>query len=190
MTYEQKYGRVPDGPMDLETPPEDWQFEDPLVTVGKDGAVKSRLESPVVVKARPPRMRPISEILGKEDDDMDFVKLDMDKQIKLVAEEYNQGAASSEIRRRLGIKGVGTYYDRLKKAKERGLIAERDEGRGRIVTSEDLKRLFVEKQKLADIATREAERCQLASQIAVAMEELLGDKAADLVAALYEAVSA
>ena len=38
-TYEQKFGRVPDDFEELETPPEDWLFEDPLVTVGKDGDV-------------------------------------------------------------------------------------------------------------------------------------------------------
>ena len=192
MTYEQKFGRVPDDFEDLDTPPEEWQFEDPLVTVGKDGAVKSRLESPVVVKARPPRMRPISEILNKEVEDVTFLSLPMDKQIKLVAEEHNKGVGPAETRRKLGIKGASTYYDRLEKAKAMGLIrgaslAESSKAPG--ATADDFTRLAEDKRAQVGRLAKEAEILLQAGRIALAIEELLGDKAGTVIEALYSEVA-
>lgn len=218
MTYEQKYGRSPDGFYQEEAPPEDWQFENPLVTVSKDGEVKNRLSQVFVrPKAEPPKMRPISEILNKEVEEMEFIKLDMDKQIKLVAEEHNRGAGPSEVRRKLGIKGAGTYYDRLDKARAIGLITkERVTGgasrpvrtqklgeqdipanaiKGEMIvppkaTVEDFAKGASEKLELAEKLAKEAERLQQAGKIALEIDKLLGDKAGRVVTALYAEVSA
>lgn len=111
---------------------EDWQFENPIVSVGVDGEVKKTIDlTPIDVPI--PKMRHISEFLAdlekskceiKEDDNVEFINLPMEKQIKLVADEYNAGRGPSEVQRRLGIKGDRTYYDRLDKARAIGLVAQ------------------------------------------------------------------
>ena len=120
-TYEQKYGRLPDGLADLEEPPEDWQFETPLVSVSMDGNVKSRLPKTFArAQAKPPKMRPISEILGKEDTSMKFANFDLDKQATLVADEYNKKTTITEIREKFDI-NVYKLYKLLDHAKSMGI---------------------------------------------------------------------
>jgi len=202
--------RDPDSVDSWMEPPEDWQFEDPLVSVSKDGEVRKKalFARP---KVTPPKMRSISEILGKEDDGMDFIKLDMDKQIKLVAEEYNKGVGPAEIRRNLGIKGASTYYDRLRRAKEMGLIAEPQsdlEGKPRLdakkvtkaevpkeeagqaakTTVDDFANAAQARLEQAERLAREADLLQQAGTIALAIEELLGDRAVPVIQALYSEV--
>ena len=196
---------------DLPMSNEDWQFEDPLVSVSKDGEVRKK-ELFARPKVTPPKMRPISEILGKEDDGMDFIKLDMDKQIKLVAEEHNKGVGPAEIQRNLGIKGASTYYDRLRRAKEMGLIAEPQsdlEGKPRLdakkvtkaevpkeeagqaakTTVDDFANAAQARLEQAERLAREADLLQQAGTIALAIEELLGDKASPVISALYSEVA-
>ena len=197
--------RDPDSVDSWMEPPEDWQFEDPLVSVSKDGEVRKKalFARP---KVTPPKMRSISEILGKEDDGMDFIKLDMDKQIKLVAEEHNRGAGPSEVQRKLGIKGASTYYDRLRRAKEMGLIAEpqsdltgkkvttaevpkEEAGQAAKTTVDDFANAAQARLEQAERLAREADLLQQAGTIALAIEELLGDKASPVISALYSEVA-
>lgn len=197
--------RDPDSVDSWMEPPEDWQFEDPLVSVSKDGEVRKK-ELFARPKVTPPKMRSISEILGKEDDGMDFIKLDMDKQIKLVAEEYNKGVGPAEIRRNLGIKGASTYYDRLRRAKEMGLIAEPQSdltgkkvtkaevpkekaGQAAKTTVDDFANAAQARLEQAERLAREADLLQQAGTIALAIEELLGDKASPVISALYSEVA-
>lgn len=192
-------------PDTLETwmePPEDWQFEN---------------SKPIKITGRKPMEIPklnLAEILpqNKEVDNMRFTELKMDKQIRLVAEEYNKGLSPSAIRRKLGIKGAGTYYDRLDKAKAMGLVAEtkKDAGgtpgvevqevpanfvKGEMIvppkaTVEDFAKVASEKLELAEKLAKEADLLQQAGTIAQALTELLGDRAGDLVDGLYSKVSA
>lgn len=200
-TYEQKFGQSPDSLMDLETPPEDWQFEDPLVSVSKDGEVRKK-ELFARPKVTPPKMRSISEILGKEDDGMDFIKLDMDKQVRMVAEAYSKGLGPSATQEKLGIKGAGTYYDRLRRAKEMGLVKVQEKQApvvpkeaiqtpvvAKSATADDFAMVAEDKLAQAERLAREAQRLQQAGKIAIAVEELLGDKAGRVVATLYEAIN-
>lgn len=197
--------QAPDSVDSWMEPPEDWQFEDPLVSVSKDGEVRKK-ELFARPKVTPPKMRSISEILGKEDDGMDFIKLDMDKQIKLVAEEYNKGVGPAEIRRNLGIKGASTYYDRLRRAKEMGLIAEPQSdltgkkvtkaevpkekaGQAAKTTVDDFANAAQARLEQAERLAREADLLQQAGTIALAIEELLGDKASPVISALYSEVA-
>ena len=196
--------RDPDSVDSWMEPPEDWQFEDPLVSVSKDGEVRKK-DLFARPKVTPPKMRSISEILGKEDDGMDFIKLDMDKQIKLVAEEYNKGVGPAEIRRNLGIKGASTYYDRLRRAKEMGLIAEprsdltgkkvtkaevpkKEAGQAAKTTVDDFANAAQARLEQAERLAREADLLQQAGTIALAIEELLGDRAVPVIQALYSEV--
>lgn len=196
MTYEQKFGRHPNGLVDLEEPPQEWQFEDPLVTVSKDGEVKKK-ELFTRPKPKPPKMRSISEILSKEVKNVEFIKLDMDKQIKLVADAYNKGLGVSEALRRLGIKGAGTYYNRLDKAKAMGLVAakgkppaqKQEPTIAKSATVDDFAKVAEDKLAQAERLAREAQRLQQAGKIAIAVEELLGDKSGRVIAALYAEVS-
>ena len=206
---------------------EDWQFERPWLIVSKDGEVKNKVETPPRTKAKPPKMRPISDILNKEVDEMEFIKLDMDKQIKMVAEEYNGGATISEIQAKFGINRRG-FVELRDKAVETGLITElRKAGRprkdkhveanvqtGRVpgpgvttkdfvkevsentmivpprATVEDFARQAEDKLELAERLAKEAELLQQAGHIALALTELLGDKADPIVSQLYTEVSA
>lgn len=201
MTYEQKYGRLPDGLTDLETPPEDWQFENPIASgvVGGEAKVRNLFERP---KAALPKRKPIAEFLktldNKEVDKMDFIKLDMDKQVKMVAEAHNEGLGPTEVQRKLGIKGAGTYYDRLKKAKERGLVggekqetpAQAEEKKPDIsITPELFKRQAESRRIKAEDLTSEAEMLEQAGMIANALTELLGESAQELIDGLYVRVS-
>ena len=204
MFVEYKFGKRT---CDLPMSNEDWQFEDPLVSVSKDGEVANRLSQLLArPKVDPPKMRPISEILGKEDDGMDFMKLDMSKQVKLVAEEYKKGTGPTETQRKLGIKGVGTYYDRLRRAKEMGLIAEpqsdltgkkvtkaevpkEEAGRAAKTTADDFANAAQARLEQAEKLAKEADLLQQAGTIALAIEELLGDKASPVISALYSEVA-
>ena len=197
--------QAPDSVDSWMEPPGDWQFEDPLVSVSKDGEVRKK-ELFARPKVTPPKMRSISEVLGKEDDGMDFMKLDMDKQIKLVAEEHNKGVGPAETRRKLGIKGAGTYYDRLRRAKEMGLIAEpqsdltgkkvtkaevpkEEAGRAAKTTVDDFANAAQARLEQAEKLAKEADLLQQAGTIALAIEELLGDKASPVISALYSEVA-
>ena len=107
---------------------EPWQFENPLISVTADGRVaKSKLKMPERVKATIPPMRPISEILDnlgkKEGDSVDFHALPEDKQLKIIADEYNSNTPTKEIAAKLGI-SIGALYARIRKAQETGLITE------------------------------------------------------------------
>ena len=189
MTYEQKFGRPPDGLVDMETPPEEWQFENPIATVKITG------RKPVQV----PKLN-LEGILPKpkEVDKMEFIKLDMDRQVELVAEEHKKGLGPTEVQRKLGIKGAGTYYDRLKKAKERGLIgggkqetpAPADEKKPDIsITPERFKRQAESRRIKAEDLINEAEMLEQAGMIANALTELLGESAQELIDGLYVRVS-
>jgi len=186
---------------DLPMSNEDWQFEDPLVSVSKDGEVRKK-ELFARPKVTPPKMRSISEVLGKEDDGMDFIKLDMDKQIKLVAEEHNKGVGPAEIQRNLGIKGASTYYDRLRRAKEMGLVKVQEKqapvvpkeaiqtpGVAKSATADDFAMVAEDKLAQAERLAREADLLQQAGTIALAIEELLGDRAVPVIQALYSEVA-
>ncbi|MDI9413355.1 MAG: hypothetical protein QM401_07255 [Bacillota bacterium] len=189
MTYEQRYGRHPDGLADLETPPEDWQFEKPIAS----GEIKGRKKT----KTRSKKLNLAAFVPDLEEGDakMEFINLPMDKQIKMVADEYNKGLGATKIQRILGIKGSGTYYDRLEKAKIRGLLEEL----GEPVPEESNKvevgiDMFGDaaSQKLAEAQrlSEEAERLRQAKTIAQAITELLGADGEDLLGQLFEKVSA
>jgi len=215
VTYEQKYGRPPDGFYQEETPPEDWQFENPLVTVSKDGEVKSRLsQSFARPKAEPPKMRSASDFLYKEVEEVEFTKLDMSKQVKLVAEEYNKGLGPTEVQRKLGIKGVGTYHDRLDKARAMGLVTD-DTGNSpdakaryipkairkeasaapakpdtnTTITPDFFKKQAEHRRVKAEGLSQQAERLEQAGMIATELMDLLGESAQDLVNGLYARVN-
>ena len=202
--------QAPDSVDSWMEPPGDWQFEDPLVSVSKDGEVRKKalFARP---KVTPPKMRSISEILNKGVENVTFLSLPMDKQIKLVAEEHNKGVGPAEIRRNLGIKGASTYYDRLRRAKEMGLIAEPQsdlEGKPRLdakkvtkaevpkeeagqaakTTVDDFANAAQARLEQAERLAREADLLQQAGTIALAIEELLGDKASPVISALYSEV--
>jgi len=195
MTYEQRYGRHPDGLADLETPPEDWQFEKPIAS----GEIKGRKKT----KTRSKKLNLAAFVPDLEEGDakMEFINLPMDKQIKMVADEYNEGRGATEIRRKLGIKGAGTYYDRLDKAKAMGLVVMRGSGsvpepvkmepqkQNSTTSSEDFAKVAADKLAQAEKLAKEAERLQQAGKVALALEELLGDRARNVISALYSEVA-
>ena len=193
--------RDPDSVDSWMEPPEDWQFEDPLVSVSKDGEVRKK-ELFARPKVTPPKMRSISEILGKEDDGMDFIKLDMDKQVRMVAEAYSKGLCPSATQEKLGIKGAGTYYDRLRRAKEMGLVKVQEKQApvvpkeaiqtpvvAKSATADDFAMVAEDKLAQAERLAREADLLQQAGTIALAIEELLGDRAVPVIQALYSEVA-
>jgi len=195
MTFEQKYGRFPDGLEDLETPPEDWQFENskPIKITGR---------KPVEV----PKLN-LAAILPKEAKEMKFTELPMDKQIKIIADEYNGDATTSEMRVRLGI-NRRRFVELRDKAVDAGLITElRKAGRPKKgkpvedhaqtervpepgITIEDFAKQAEDKLELAERLAKEAELLQQAGTIALALEELLGDGSGRVIDALYAEVSA
>ena len=199
-------GTVNRGGCTLPMSNEDWQFENPRVQVAADGTILRSELVPEQVQAPIPKPKPIAEFF-KEADNVRFIGLPIDKQIKLVAEEYNKGSRPIDIQRKLGIKGAGTYYDRLEKAKAMGLVAEMrgqvfpkkevkpvvvaepDPEAKPIVVVDDFARIAAEKIKMAEELTKEADLLQQAGTIAQALTELLGDQAGDLVAGLYSKVS-
>lgn len=167
---------------------EDWQFERPWLTVGKDGRATYRDDAPVKVK---------------EVDSMNFFELPMDKQIKMVADEYKSGTKIHEIEDKLGI-SKHAIYDRIDKAKAIGLITEM-RGQGNMpqqvvvqevapelpkATVEDFTTRAERKLELAERLAKEAELLQQAGHIALALTELLGDKADPIVSQLYTEVVA
>ena len=181
---------------------EDWQFERPWLIVSKDGEVKNKVETPPRTKAKPPKMRPISDILNKEVDEMEFLKLQMEKQIKIVADEYKAGTKIHKIEDKLGV-SKQVIYDRIDKVKAIGLITEM-RGQGNVTqqvivqkaseppkaTVEDFTTRAERKLELAERLAKEAELLQQAGHIALALTELLGDKADPIVSQLYTEVSA
>lgn len=214
MTYEQKYGRSPDGFYHEEAPPEDWQFEN---------------SKPVKITGRKPAEVPklnLAAILPKEAKEMKFTELPMDKQIKIIADEYNGDATTSEMRVRLGI-NRRRFVELRDKAVDAGLITElRKVGRPRkdkpvedhaqtervpepgvtiedfgkevsentmIVppraTVEDFAKVAEDKLAQAERLAKEAERLQQAGKIALAIEELLTERAGHVIAALYAEVA-
>lgn len=201
MTYEQKYGRLPDGLTDLETPPEDWQFEN---------------STPVKITGRKeievPKLNLGAILPNKEVTKVKFTELSMDKQIKLVAEEYNKETSTSGMCDKFGI-GSAKLYERIHEARDMGLITKlRSERKSdpqagdepvvakdattemvisetETTTVEDFARVAEDKLAQAERLAKEAERLQQAGKIALAVEELLGDKAGRVVATLYEAIN-
>lgn len=207
MNIEKKYGRYPDGLADLEEPPEEWQFENPIVSakVGGEVKVKDIFTRP---KPAPPKYKPISEFLktiDREANKVEFIKLDMDKQVKMVAEAYNEGLGVSEAQRKLGIRSPGTYYNRLKSAKEMGLVlteAPAKETQAEVVPVKEKQAPLVPEEEAQtplvikadfDAAIREArgrvEILEQANMIAKALNELLGESGNDLVNEIFRRVS-
>lgn len=218
-TYEQKYGRLPDGLVDLETPPEDWQFENPIAT----GKITGR--KPMEV-----RKLDLSYILPKPKEvvDVKFRGLPEDKQIKIVADEYNGEQAIPTIIGKLGI-SRHRFNELRDMAKAQGLITEFRKPGKRVesqepkktvqvevvtkesiqepvvaksataevvssknpptTTAEDFAKAAGEKLELAATLAKDAERLQLAGKIALAIEELLGSGAEPVIAALYAEVA-
>ena len=176
---------------------EDWQFERPWLSVAADGTVHKTTKAPKKMSVQAPKTRPIAEFLktlSKEEEDLNFIDLPMEKQIELVAEEYNKGTSGADIKRKLGINGTGTYYDRLAKAREIGLIKtpepETVVGEDLPKTSvDDFGRIAADKLELAERLAREAERLQQAGHIALALTELLGTRADHLVSALFDEIN-
>lgn len=166
------------------------QFEKPWLEVSVDGKAVYGDNAPVK---------------RKEANKLDFIQLPIEKQVQLVANEYNEGRGATEIRRNLGIKGAGTYYDRLDRAKAQGLVRANEAPQPIKVTEiieepvrvragtinlelfeEAASKKLAQAQKLSD----DAERLRQARTIAQALTELLGDDASDLLDQLYEKVSA
>lgn len=199
---------------------EPWQFENPLISVTADGRVaKSKLKMPERVKATIPPMRPISEILDnlgkKEGDSVDFHTLPEDKQLKIIADEYNSNTPTKEIAAKLGI-SIGALYARIRKAQETGLITElrsqsSQEGggqpaqvssaaipsakvRAKVVkepraTVEDFISQLEEARQKAQTYQERMELLSQAAKIAQAVEELLGERAGPVLAMLYMEVA-
>jgi len=210
-TYEQKFGRLPDGLVALETPPEAWQFADPLVSVSKDGEVRKR-ELFVRPKAQVPKMKPISEILGKEDVKMLFADFDLDEQARLVAEEYNR---NTSVRKMTAMFNLTSHrlYKLLDHAKSIGIqvtmrgacapqaslvesekkqspvVSREDVGHAAKTTVDDFATAAKSKLEQAEKLAKEADLLQQAGTIALAIEELLGDKASPVISALYSEVA-
>ena len=109
-TYEQKYGRLPDGLADLEEPPEDWQFENPIA----GGKITGR--KPIDV----PKLN-LAAILPKPKEaiEVKFQELDLDKQAKMVADEYARDTSIKQILTKFSISTYG-MYKLLDRAKEMG----------------------------------------------------------------------
>lgn len=197
MTYEQKYGRLPDGLTDLETPPEDWQFENstPVKITGRK-------------EIKVPKLNLGAILPNKEVTKVKFTELSMDKQIKLVAEEYNKETSTSGMCNKFGI-GSAKLYERIHKARDMGLITKlRSERKTEPATAEVVGSDFAHTAKpdisitpdffkkqaehrrvKAEGLTNEAERLEQAGIIATALTDLLGDAAQDLVNGLYVRVS-
>lgn len=182
---------------------EDWQFADPLVVVSKDGEVKAKREPPARAYAKPPKMRSIREVLdnlNKEVDGVKFFDLPMDKQIRLIADEYSAGTKIHKIEDKLGI-SKQAIYNRLDKARAMGLVVMRGSGsvpepvkmepqkQNSTTSSEDFAKVAADKLAQAEKLAKEAERLQQAGKVALALEELLGDRAGKVLEALYSEVA-
>lgn len=113
-TYEQKYGRLPDRLVDMEEPPEDWQFENPIAS----GKITGR--KPIEV----PKLN-VGAILPqpKEAVEVKFKELDFDKQAKMVADEYARDTSIKQIQTKFSISTYG-MYKLLDRAKEMGLAVK------------------------------------------------------------------
>lgn len=190
---------------------EDWQFEEPLLSVDKAGrVVKSRLAALETVQAKPVKMRPISEVwdkLGKtEVDEVNFKQLPGEKQLKLVADEYNANTPVREMSRKLGINSQ-RLYELIYEARDKGLIAQLrteaekpPEASARetaqlarspvtpTATVEDILREAEAAKEQVKRYQQRAERLEQAGQIAQAIDELLGERAGHIIAAIYSEV--
>lgn len=183
---------------------EDWQFEN-------SKSVKIMGNKPMTV----PKLN-LAAILpqNREVEEVRFLELSMDKQIKMVAEGYNGDEPIADLRKRLDV-SQSVLYDRIDKAKAIGLITEaRGSGAGRPIkgqkldnqevtagavksemivppkaTVEDFAKVAGEKLELAEKLAKEAERLQQAGKIALAIEELLTERAGRVIAALYAEVA-
>lgn len=181
----------PCAPFDLMEPPEEWQFEKPIAS----GTITGRKNIEVSM------INLAAFVPNKEVKDMRFLDLPMDKQIKIVADEYNVGTKITEIEDKLGI-SKQVIYNRLDKGKAIGLITEmRGQGNAAeqaTMPTPDLPKATVEdfttraerKLELAERLAKEAELLQRAGHIALALTELLGDKADPIVSQLYTEVGA
>jgi len=102
MNVEQKYGkcgRISDGFYHEEIPPEDWQFENPIVRqtiTGRKEVKVPKLDLAAIL----PRPKETTE---KEAITMKFADFDLDKQARLVAEEYNKKTTITEIREKFDL---------------------------------------------------------------------------------------
>jgi hypothetical protein len=183
---------------------EDWQFENPIAS----GKITGR--KPIEV----PKLN-LDSILPKpkEVTKVKFADLGLDKQVKLVADEYNGDLPIPAILLKLGV-SKHEFYILRDKAMKAGLITElRGPGRrtveepaeatrsksvpketSRTVDPErvagELETEALKKLEQAEKLAQEAKRLRKASEIALGIQDLLGEKAGDLVASLYEAVSA
>lgn len=202
-TYEQMYGRYP-GFMDLEEPPEEWQFKN---------------SKPVKIEGRKPIEVPklnLDSILPKQKEvtGVKFKELGLNEQARLVAEEYNKKTTITAIREKFDL-SVYKLYKLLDHAKSIGipvtmrgsctqskLVAQQKKQApvvpkeaiqtpvvAKSATADDFAKVAEDKLAQAERLAREAQRLQQAGKIAIAVEELLGDKAGRVVATLYEAIN-
>lgn len=201
---------------DLPMSNEDWQFEKPLLSVSKDQKPKYERTHPKVVKAKPIPIDgiPASEFfanLEKEDKQMKFTELPMDKQLKMIAEEYNKGTPVRDMSEKFAL-SMGSLYKRINDAKAAGLIAEMRVGDIKQDTTKNEAVYDGEKLVITSTATLKQDtsasadieafntyvqglqesfaRAQQAKQIALAIHELLGDEAGDVLGLLFDKVSA
>lgn len=135
---------------------------------------------------------PIVSRVIKPGEKLNFLDLPMAEQIEKVAKEYNSGLSTPKIEGKLGI-GSGTLYNRINAAREKGLIkqmrAEVDKQKEtKVITAEDITEQAKNMLEQAQILTEKAERLKQAGTIALAITELLGEGAYDLVSTLYERV--
>lgn len=209
-TYEQMYGRYPDGLADVEEPPEDWQFENPIVRqtiTGRKEVKVPKLDLAAIL----PRPKETTE---KEAITMKFADFDLDKQARLVAEEYNKKTTITEIREKFDL-NVYKLYKLLDHAKSIGIpvtmrgsctqskLVAQQKKQAPVVPEEAIQTPVVAKSATADDfanaaqarleqaekLAKEAERLQQAGKIALAIEELLKDRADKVIAVLYSEVA-
>ena len=180
---------------DLPMSNEDWQFERPILSVGKDQKPQYKRTHPKVVKAKdiPINGIHITDFLKElEAKQVDFKTLQRDKQVKLVAEEYNKGTKISVIKKTFGLNNT-KLYNLINEGKALGLIMQlRSET---IDPVQDFNSYIFELKKRFDDVDRIY--AELEEQLVVANKtkqivddicELLGDEADDIVGTLIERV--
>ena len=180
---------------DLPMSNEDWQFERPILSVGKDQKPQYKRTHPKVVKAKdiPINGIHITDFLKElEAKQVDFKTLQRDKQVKLVAEEYNKGTKISVIKKTFGLNNT-KLYNLINEGKALGLIMQlRSET---IDPVQDFNSYIFELKKRFDDVNRTYG--ELEEQLIVANKtkqiiddicELLGDEADDIVGTLIERV--
>ena len=180
---------------DLPMSNEDWQFEKPILSVSKDQKPQYKRTHPKVVKAKdiPINGIHITDFLKElEAKQVDFKTLQRDKQVKLVAEEYNKGTKISVIKKTFGLNNT-KLYNLINEGKALGLIMQlRSET---IDPVQDFNSYIFELKKRFDDVDRIY--AELEEQLIVANKtkqiiddicELLGDEADDIVGTLIERV--